>query len=436
MTEENAHPPKSLRFGSAVVHAGQVPDPTTGSRAPPIYLTASYVFKNTAHAAALFGLEEPGNIYTRLMNPTTDMLEKRVAAVEGGTAAVAVASGMAAISTALLTITEPGDEIVSADNLYGGTYELFHYTFPKLSRSVVFVDSQDAEAFEKAITPKTRAVYLESLGNPKLDIPDFEAISKIARKAGVPLIVDNTAAVGLIRPIAHGADVVVHSATKFMCGHGTALGGTIVDAGTFDWNNGKFPGFSEPDPGYHGLVYGKAFENTPDGNVAFASKVRLQYLRDLGCAISPFNAFEILQGLETLALRMKKHSENALEVARFLEGHKNVAWVNYPGLDGRPGKERADKYMSGGYGGLIGFGVAGGLEAGKKVIDSLKLFSHLANIGDSKSLVIHPASTTHQQLTEEEQKATGVTPDFIRLSIGIEDAQDLIDDLKQALDKI
>lgn len=425
---------KAFRLGTTAIHAGQEPDPTTGSRAVPIYQTSSYVFKDTNHAANLFALKELGNIYTRLMNPTTDVFEKRVAAIEGGRAAVAVASGQAAITYALLAVTRPGDEIVAADNLYGGTYELFNYTFPKLGRKVVFVDSTDLEAFSAAVTGKTRAVYAESIGNPKLDVPDFEAIAAIAHDAGVPFVVDNTAAVGLVRPIDHGADIVVLSATKFVGGHGTSIGGVVVDSGNFAWDNGKFPGFTEPDPSYHGLRYWEAFGNFPGlGNVALAYKVRLEVLRDMGACLSPMNAFLLLLGLETLHLRVERHSENALAVARFLRDHPKVAWVNYPGLPDHPSHALARKYLSGGFGALVGFGVKGGCDASKKVIERLRLFSHLANIGDSKSLVIHPASTTHQQLTLEEQAACGVTPDYIRLSVGIEDVRDIIEDLDQAL---
>lgn len=431
MTKQN------YRLGTLALHAGQKPDPTTGARAVPIYQTTSYVFRDSDHAANLFSLKELGNIYTRIMNPTTDVLEQRIAAIEGGTGALAVASGSAAITYALLAITQPGDEVVSGNNLYGGTYELLNYTFPKLGRKAVFVDSSDTEAFRHAITEKTRAIYIESVGNPKLDIPDFRAVADIAHEAGVPLVVDNTTAVGLVRPIDHGADIVVHSATKFIGGHGTSIGGSIVDSGKFAWNNGKFPELTEPDPSYHGLRYWDTFSSFPGlGNVAFIFKVRLQLLRDTGAAISPFNSFLLLQGLETLHLRIQRHSENASKVAEYLSGHPKVSWVNYPGLPDHPSHELASRYLKGGYGAVMGFGVKGGAEAGKSFIDQLKLFSHLANIGDSKSLVIHPATTTHQQLTPEEQIATGVTPDYIRLSIGIEDIEDIIADLEQALEKV
>ena len=421
-------------LSTLALHAGQIADPTTGARAVPIYQTTSYVFKSTEHAANLFALKEFGNIYTRLMNPTTDVFEKRVAALEGGTGALAVASGMAAISLALLAITRLGDEIVSANNLYGGTYQLFHYTFPKLGRSATFVDSRNPEAFKRAITPKTRAIYIETIGNPKLDVPDFEAIAKIAHNAGVPLVVDNTVGVGLVRPFDYGADILATSATKYIGGHGTSIGGVIVDACKFQWNNGKFPEFTEPDPSYHGLVYWDALGNVPGmGNVAFILKVRGSLLRDLGPALSPFNSFLFLQGLETLPLRQKQHSLNALALAQYLKAHPLVSWVTYPGLKDDPSYALASKYLKAGFGGILGFGIKGGLEAGKRFINSVKLLSHLANIGDAKSLVIHPASTTHQQLTREEQEATGVTEDYIRFSVGLEDVDDIKADVDQAL---
>ena len=423
------------KLDTLAIHVGQeTPDPTTGSRAVPIYQTSSYVFKSTDHAANLFALKELGNIYTRMMNPTTDVFERRIAAIEGGTAALAVASGQAAETYALLAITQLGDEIVSANNLYGGTYQLFHYTFPKLGRKVKFVDSTKPDEFRKAITPKTRAIYTETIGNPKLDVPDFEEIAKIAHDAGIPLVVDNTVGVGLVRPIEYGADVIVASATKYIGGHGTSVGGVIVDSGKFKWNNGKFPEFTEPDPSYHGVRYWDVFGDFLGlGNVAFIFKIRVQLLRDLGAALSPFNAFLFLQGLETLPLRQRKHSENALKVAGFLKSHPLVNWVNYPGLSNNPNHKIAAKYLKNGFGGIVGFGIKGGLQAGKQFINSVKLLSHLANIGDAKSLVIHPASTTHQQLSKEEQKATGVTEDYIRLSIGIEDPEDIIEDIDQAL---
>lgn len=425
------------RIETLALHAGQEhPDPTTGARAVPIYQTTSYVFKDTGHAASLFALQQFGNIYTRIMNPTTDVFERRIAAIEGGTGALAVASGQAAETFAILNITRVGDEIVSADNLYGGTYQLFHYTLPKLGRTVKFVDSTKPEAFREAITDKTRALYAETIGNPKLDVPDFEAIAKIAREAGLPFIVDNTVGVGLVKPIDYGADILVTSATKFIGGHGTSIGGVIVDAGRFNWGNGKFPEFTEPDPSYHGLKFWEVFGNFPDlGNVAFIIKARVQLLRDIGACLSPFNAFLFLQGLETLPLRQKQHADNALEIARFLKGHPAVGWVNYPGLTDHPSHPLAVKYLGGRFGALIGFGIKGGMTAGKTFIESVRLLSHLANIGDAKSLVIHPASTTHQQLTRAEQEATGVTEDFIRLSIGLENAEDIKADIDQALIK-
>jgi O-acetylhomoserine (thiol)-lyase len=425
------------RIETLALHAGQEsPDPTTGARAVPIYQTTSYVFKDTGHAAGLFALQQFGNIYTRMMNPTNDVFERRIAAIEGGTGALAVSSGQAAETMAILNITRVGDEIVSADNLYGGTYQLFHYTLPKLGRTVKFVDSTKPEAFKAAITDKTRAVYAETIGNPKLDIPDFEAIGKIAHEAGVPFIVDNTVGVGLVKPIDYGADILATSATKFIGGHGTSIGGVIVDAGKFNWGNGKFPEFTEPDPSYHGLKFWDVFGNFPDmGNVAFIIKARVQLLRDIGACLSPFNAFLFLQGLETLPLRQRQHSDNALEIARFLKGHPSVAWVNYPGLPDHPSHALAVKHLGRHFGALVGFGIKGGLEAGKKFIESVRLLSHLANIGDAKSLVIHPASTTHQQLTRVEQEATGVTEDFIRLSIGLENAEDIKEDIDQALRK-
>jgi len=427
---------KSERLDTLALHAGQQADPTTGARAVPIYQTTSYVFKSTEHAANLFALKEFGNIYTRLMNPTNDVFEKRIAALEGGTGALALASGQSAIALSLLAITQLGDEIVSANNLYGGTYQLFHYTFPKLGRKVRFVESGNPEAFKRAITARTRAVYAETIGNPKLDVPDFEAIAKIAHDAGVPLVVDNTVGIGLVRPIDYGADILANSATKYIGGHGTSIGGVIVDAGRFQWNNGKFPEFTEPDPSYHGLVFWDALNNVPGmGNVAFIIKVRVSLLRDIGPAMSPFNAFLFLQGLETLLLRQRRHSENALRVARFLKQHLRVSWVRYPGLEDDPGHALAARYLKKGFGGIVGFGIKGGLEAGKTFINSVKLFTHLANIGDAKSLVIHPASTTHQQLTPEEQRETGVTADYIRLSVGLEDLEDITEDIDQALQK-
>jgi O-acetylhomoserine (thiol)-lyase len=425
------------RLETLAIHAGQEnPDPATGARAVPIYQTTSYVFNNTEQAANRFALKEFGNIYTRMMNPTSDVFERRMAALEGGTGALAVASGQAAETLALLNITGVGDEIVAGNNLYGGTYQLLHHTFPKLGRHAKFVDSAKLDDFKKAITERTRAVYVETIGNPKLDVPDFEAIAKIAHDAGLPFVVDNTVGVGLTRPIDYGADITVISATKFVGGHGTSIGGVIVDSGKFNWGNGKFPDFTEPDPSYHGLKYWDTFGDFPGmGNVAFIIKARVELLRDLGPALSPFNAFLFLQGLETLPLRVQKHSENALEVARFLKKHPFVTWVNYPGLDDHPSNGLAKKYLGNRYGAIVGFGIKGGLEAGKKFINSVELLSHLANIGDAKSLVIHPASTTHQQLTRAEQEATGVTEDFIRLSIGLENVEDIKEDIDQALKK-
>jgi O-acetylhomoserine (thiol)-lyase len=418
-------------FETLALHGGQKADPTTNSRAVPIYQTTSYVFNDTDHAANLFGLKEFGNIYTRIMNPTTDVFEQRVALLEGGVGALATASGQSAEFLAILNILHAGDELVSSASLYGGTYNLLHHTLPKMGINTTFVDSSDPENFRKAITPKTRAIYAETIGNPKLDMLNIEAVASIAHENGIPLLIDNTlASPYLVQPLKWGADVVVHSATKFIGGHGTSIGGIIIDGGKFDYGNGKFPGFSEPDPSYHGLKY------TDLGNLAYILKARVQLLRDLGPSVSPFNSFLFLQGLETLPLRMERHSQNALKVAEFLKAHPNVTWVNYPGLEDNPTYNLAKKYTEGrGYGAIIGFGIKGGLEAGRKFIDNLTLFSLLANVGDAKSLVIHPASTTHSQLTVEEQFATGVTPDFVRLSIGIETADDIIEDLDQALRK-
>lgn len=427
MSEPNQHRPATL-----AVHAGQTADPTTGSRTVPIYQTTSYVFEDSDHAAALFGLQQFGNIYTRLMNPTTDVLEKRVAALEGGAAALATASGQAAETLAILTLASAGDEIVSTTSLYGGTYNLFHYTLPKLGIKVRFVDADDFDGLRKAINDRTRAVYTESLGNPKLDVVDLEKLASIAHENELPLIVDNTTPSPILcNPIRWGADIVLHSATKFLGGHGNSIAGIIVDAGKFDWaKSGRFRDFVEPDPSYHGLSFTGAF-----ANLAFILKARVQGLRDTGAALSPFNAFLILQGIETLHLRVQRHSENALAVAKFLEAHPAVEWVNYPGLTSSKYHSRAKKYLPQGSSAIVTFGVRGGFEAGKRFIDSLELFSHVANIGDSKSLVIHPASTTHQQLTAQEQESTGVTPNLIRLSIGIEDIADITADLDKALQK-
>jgi len=449
-----------MRQETLCIHGGHIPDSTTLSRAVPIYQTSSYVFRDADHAANLFGLRELGNIYTRIMNPTVDVLEKRVAELEGGTAAVAVSSGQAASTYAIfaladnasgedlktyqcgtqsVSLTTQGYEIISSTSLYGGTYNLFHYTLPKLGINVRFVDPSDPENFKRAITDRTKAIYIESIGNPKLDILDYEAIASVAHAHGLPLIVDNTIPTPyLFRPIDYGADVVVHSTTKFIGGHGTSIGGIIVDSGRFDWTHGRFPGFTQPDPSYHGLVFAEAFKDFMGmGNIAFAMKARLQFLRDIGACMSPFNAFLFLQGLETLHLRMQRHSENAMKVAEFLSNHPKVSWVNYPGLPSHDTHSLARRYFKRGiYGAILGFGVKGGLEAGKKLINSVKLFSHLANIGDAKSLIIHPASTTHQQLTPDERAQTGVTDDFVRLSIGIEAIEDIIEDLDQALSKI
>ncbi|MGA9189912.1 MAG: O-acetylhomoserine aminocarboxypropyltransferase/cysteine synthase family protein [Methanosarcina sp.] len=435
-SKENKESRTEKRFGklgvsTLAVHAGAKPDPTTGARSVPIYQTAAYVFKDTEEAADLFGLRKAGNIYTRLMNPTTDVFEKRIAALEGGIGALATASGMAAITTALLTFTKPGDEIVSGDKLYGGTYELFNYTFPKLGRTVKFVDSSSPEEFKNAISGNTKALYVESIGNPGLDVADLKKLAEIAHEAGIPLVVDNTVSPLILRPIEYGVDIVVYSATKFIGGHGTSVGGVIIDSGNFDWSPEKFPEICEPDPGYHGLKYKEAF-----GKAAFITKARVQFIRDTGACISPFNSFLFILGLETLPLRMKKHCDNALEVAKFLEKHPKVSWVSYPGLESHSSHELAKKYLKSGSGAIIGFGIKGGASECKKFIEGLEVFSHLANIGDAKSLVIHPASTTHEQLSKEEQAACGVTEDFIRLSIGIEDEKDLISDIEQALSEV
>jgi O-acetylhomoserine (thiol)-lyase len=425
---------QQLKIETLALHGGQEPDPTTGSRAVPIYQTTSYQFKDTDHAANLFGLREFGNIYTRLMNPTTDVLEKRIALLDGGVGALAVASGQSAITLALLNIAQAGDEIISADNLYGGTYNLYHYTFPRLGIKVNFVKSNDLDALEKAITPKTKAVYAESIGNPKLDVADLEGIARIAHRHGIPFVLDNTVSPYLLRPIDFGVDIVVYSATKFIGGHGNSLGGVIVDSGKFDWTNGKFPLIADADPSYHGLNFVEALKSM--GNIAYIIKARVTLLRDLGPALSPFNSFLFLQGLETLHLRMPRHVENALAAARYLEGHPKVNWVNYPGLPASPQKERVAKYLPKGAGAIIGFGVKGGIEAGRRFIDALQLVSHLANVGDAKTLAIHPATTTHQQLSPAEQAATGVTPDFIRLSVGLEHIDDILWDIGQALEQV
>jgi O-acetylhomoserine (thiol)-lyase len=428
-----------MRLGTKSLHAGQKPDPTTGSRAVPIYQTTSYQFRDTEHAANLFGLKELGNIYTRIMNPTTDVLEQRVAALEGGSGALAHSSGQAAITAAILNVAGAGDHIVSVSQLYGGTYNLFHYTLPKLGIQVSFVDGDDPENFRKALRPNTKAFYGEGLGNPRLNIFPFAEVGRIAKEAGVPLIVDNTAlSPYLNRPFEHGANIVVHSATKHIGGHGTSIGGIVVDGGNFDWGNGRFPGFTEPDLSYHGLPHWEAFKAfAPAGgaNIAFIMKMRLQFLRDVGSCLSPFNAFLLLQGLETLHLRMERHCANAMKVAQFLEAHPKVKWTNYPGLKSSKYHDLAKKYLTNGYGALVGFGLKSGLEGGRRFIDSLALHSHVANIGDARSLAIHPASTTHSQLTAEERDSAGVTDDYVRLSVGIEDIEDILADLEQALAK-
>jgi O-acetylhomoserine (thiol)-lyase len=428
-----------MKLGTKSLHAGQKPDPTTGSRAVPIYQTTSYQFRDTEHAANLFGLKELGNIYTRIMNPTTDVLEQRLAALEGGSGALAHSSGQAAITAAILNIAGAGDHIVSVAQLYGGTYNLFHYTLPKLGIQVSFVDGDDPENFRKAVKSNTKAFYGEGLGNPRLNILPFAEVAKIAQEVGVPLIVDNTAlSPYLNRPFEHGANIVVHSATKHIGGHGTSIGGIVVDGGNFNWGNGKFPGFTEPDMSYHGLPHWEAFKAfAPAGgaNIAFIMKMRLQFLRDVGSCLSPFNSFLLLQGLETLHLRMERHCANALKVAQYLEAHPKVKWTNYPGLKSSKYHDLAKKYLTNGYGALVGFGLKSGFEGGSKFINALQLHSHVANIGDARSLAIHPASTTHSQLTAEERDSAGVTDDYVRLSVGIEDIEDIIADLEQALAK-
>jgi O-acetylhomoserine (thiol)-lyase len=419
-------------FETLSLHAGQQADPTTGARAVPLYQTTSYQFKSTEHAANLFGLKEFGNIYTRIMNPTTDVLEQRIAALEGGVGALALASGQAAETLGILNVASAGDNIISSTDLYGGTYNLFRHTLPKLGITTRFVDARDFEGFRKAIDGRTKLVFLELVGNPRLDILDLERITGIAHEQGVAVMVDATTATPyLCRPFEWGADIIVHSATKYLGGHGTSIGGLLVDSGKFDYGNGRYPEFTEPDPSYHGLQYAQAL-----GPLAYILKARVQGLRDIGAALSPFNAFLFIQGIETLALRMERHSSNALAVAKYLKEHSKVSWVNYPGLPEHPTYALAQKYMPKGQSGLLGFGIKGGRAAGATFIDSLKLFSHLANIGDAKSLAIHPATTTHSQLTVEEQGLTGVTDDFVRLSIGIETVDDIIADLEQALARV
>jgi len=431
-------PKKTPHFGTLSLHAGHTPDAETGSRAVPIYQTTSYMFRDSEHAAKLFGLEELGNIYTRIMNPTTDVLEKRVAALEGGVAGLAHASGQAAITNAILNIVKAGDNIVSASQLYGGTFTLFKYTLPKLGIEVRFADADNPASFAPLIDENTKAIYGDTVGNPKLNIFPFEEIAALCKAEKLPLIIDNTAASPAVcRPIEHGANVVVNSLTKYLGGHGTSIGGIVIDAGNFDWGSGRFADFTSPDPSYHGLVHWDAFKAFPpaDGaNIAYIMKMRLQLLRDTGNCASPFNSFLHIQGIETLHLRMERHCENALKVAEFLQSHENVSWVNFPGLPDSPQHAAAKQYFyAGKFGALVGFGLKGGLPAGRQFIDSLELFSHVANIGDAKSLAIHPASTTHSQLDEAQQQATGVTKDFVRLSVGIEDIDDLLADLDQAL---
>lgn len=427
---------RPYRFETLQVHAGQEPAPGTNARAVPIYQTTSYTFNDSDHGARLFALEEFGNIYTRIMNPTTDVFEKRIAALEGGVAAVATSSGQAAQFLALSTIAQAGDEIVSTSFLYGGTYNQFKVALPRLGLNVKFVEGDRIDGFKRAIGPKTKALYVETIGNPRFNIPDFESLARVAEEAGVPLVVDNTfgAAGYLARPIDHGANIVVASATKWIGGHGTAIGGVVVDAGNFDWGNGRFPVFTDPAPGYHGLKFWEVFgPKGPFGNIAFAIRARVEGLRDLGPSLAPFNAFLLLQGLETLSLRVQRHADNALELATWLAQHPDVAWVDYPGLPNHPYHQAAKRYLRHGFGGVLTFGVRGGYHAAKKFIDHVRLASHLANVGDAKTLVIHPAATTHQQLSAQEQAASGVTPDLVRVSVGIEHIDDIRDDFDRAL---
>jgi O-acetylhomoserine/O-acetylserine sulfhydrylase len=425
------------RFETLQLHAGQVPDPATHARAVPIYQTSSYTFDNADHAAALFGLEQFGNIYTRIMNPTTDVFEKRIAALEGGVGAVATSSGQAAQFLALSTFVVAGQNIVSTSNLYGGTYNQFKVTFPRLGINVKFVDNDDPATFDRAIDAQTRAIYVETIGNPRLNVPDFAAIAAVAHKHGIPLVVDNTFGAGgyLAQPIAHGADIITHSATKWIGGHGTSIGGVVVDSGKFNWGNGNFPIFTEPSPGYHGLKFWEVFgANSQFGNIAFCIRARVESLRDLGPCLSPFNAFLLLQGLETLSLRVERHCANTLTLAQWLQKHPAVAWVSYPGLPEHPAHANAKKYLRNGqFGAILVFGIKGGLEAGKRFVNSVELASLLANVGDAKTLVIHPASTTHQQLSAADQASAGVTPDMIRVSVGLEHIDDIIEDFAIAL---
>ncbi|MFO7929443.1 MAG: O-acetylhomoserine aminocarboxypropyltransferase/cysteine synthase family protein [Candidatus Humimicrobiaceae bacterium] len=423
----------NLDIETLLVHAGQKPDTATGAKAVPVYQTASFQFKDTEDAADLFALKKFGNIYSRIMNPTNEVLENRIAAIEGGIGALAVSSGQSAETIAILNIAQAGDEIVSAKNLYGGTYTLFNNTLRRLGIDVKFAETNNLDNFDSLITGKTKAIYAESISNPNLNVTDIEPLAKLSHDHHIPLIIDNTVSPYILKPFDHGADIIIYSATKFIGGHGTSIGGLVVDSGKFDWTNGKFPLIAEPDPSYHGLNFIEEFKS--QGNIAYILKARVNLLRDLGCCLSPFNAFLFLQGLETLSLRMERHCSNALKVAEFLENNPKVAWVNYPGLKSSPERERAKKYLKKGSGALVGFGIKRGVEAGKKFINSLNLVSHLANIGDAKTLAIHPASTTHQQLSEKERKQTGVTGDYIRLSVGIESAKDIIKDLDQAIKK-
>jgi len=426
----NGQPERSFGFHTRALHAGQRPDPATGARAVPIYQTTSYVFEDTDHAASLFALQRFGDIYSRIMNPTNAVLEERIASLEGGVGALATASGQAAQMLTVTSLCEAGDELVSSSTLYGGTYTQFDVTFRRMGINAVFVEPDDPENFRKAITPKTRLLYIETIANPRMNVVDIEAVARIAHEHNLPLVVDNTfASPYLCRPIEWGADIVLHSATKFLGGHGTSIGGVIADSGRFDWRQGKFPQLTEPSPGYHGLRFVETF-----GELAFIIKCRVEGLRDLGPCMSPFNAFLFLQGVETLGMRMERHSENALKIAQHLEAHPHVAWVKHPGLPSSPYHELSKKYLPQGCGAIFTFGIRGGFEAGRRFIEALQLFSHLANVGDAKSLVIHPASTTHQQLKESEQEAAGVSPDMVRLSVGLEDVEDLIWDLDQALD--
>lgn len=417
-------------FSTRSLHAGQQPDPTTGARAVPIYQTTSYVFQDTEHAASLFALQQFGNVYTRIMNPTQAVLEERVASLEGGVGALAVASGQAAQFLAITSLAEVGDDIVAASTLYGGTYTQFDVSFRRLGINPIFVDPDDPENFRKAITPKTKLIYAETIANPRMNVLDIEAVARIAHEHKIPLVIDSTfASPYLCRPIEHGADIVLHSATKFIGGHGTSIGGLIVDSGKFPWNEGNFPMITAPSPGYHGMKFHETF-----GPIAFIIRARVEGLRDMGPAMSPFNAFLFLQGIETLKLRMEAHSSNGQRVAEYLEGHPRVKWVNYPGLESSPYRALARKYLPKGCGAILTFGIEGGLQAGKRFINSLKMLSHLANVGDAKSLVIHPASTTHQQLSEPDQRSAGISPDLVRVSVGIEDIEDILWDLGQALE--